>query len=71
MKVITEVHVLEWACNYRLLHDKVLSEILHNLNECFNDKTKYNNKTVKYASISHASVVIAKQLIEKLASRHL
>lgn len=50
---------------------RFLSEILHNLNECFNDKTKYNNKTVKYASISHASVVIAKQLIEKLASRHL
>lgn len=50
---------------------RFLSEILHNLNECLYDKTKYNNKTVKYASISHASVVIAKQLIEKLASRHL
>lgn len=59
-------HVIIDYCMIRFL-----SEILHNLNECFNDKTKYNNKTVKYASISHASVVIAKQLIEKLASRHL
>lgn len=65
------VHVLEWACNYRLLHDKVFVWNFTQLNECLYDKTKYNNKTVKYASISHASVVIAKQLIEKLASRHL
>lgn len=57
--------------DYQYCMIRFLSEILHNLNECLYDKSKYNNKTVKYASISHASVVIAKQLIEKLASRHL